>query len=63
MCFAAVTSSESRTNVIFVMFDDLRPLMGAYGHEHMITPNFDRLAAKSVIFDSAHCQVCVSPLK
>jgi iduronate 2-sulfatase len=58
--FLVSTFVESqRTNVLFIMFDDLRPLMGAYGHDYMITPNFDRLAAKSVIFDSAHCQVSV----
>ena len=47
-----------RTNVLFIIYDDLRPLFNAYGEKHMITPNFDRLASKSVLFDSAHCQVC-----
>lgn len=42
-----------------IMFDDLRPELKAYGREHMITPNFDRLAAKSVLFDHAYAQIAV----
>jgi iduronate 2-sulfatase len=60
LTFAVVESSpihDSKKNVLFIIYDDLRPLFNAYGEKHMITPNFDRLASKSVIFDSAHCQV------
>ena len=48
-----------QTNLLFIMFDDLRPDLSIYGKSHMITPNFDRLAAQSVIFDHAVCQVAV----
>jgi iduronate 2-sulfatase len=48
-----------QTNLLFIMFDDLRPELSVYGKHHMITPNFDRLAAKSVVFDTALCQVAV----
>lgn len=41
------------------MFDDMRPLFHSYGEKHMITPNIDRLASKSVIFHNANCQVAV----
>eukprot|EP01036_Dinobryon_divergens_P057863 gene57863-77215_t len=41
------------------MFDDLRPELNIYGKDYMITPNFNRLAAKSVMFDHAYCQVSV----
>ena len=47
-----------QTNFLLIMFDDLRPELSIYGKKGMITPNFDRLAAKSVRFDS-HCQVAV----
>lgn len=47
------------TNFLFIMFDDLRPELSIYGREHMITPNFERLAAKSVVFDYSFCQVAV----
>ena len=48
-----------QTNVLLIMFDDLRPELSVYGKEHMITPNFERLAAKSVIFDQAYTPIAV----
>jgi iduronate 2-sulfatase len=53
------SSTNYRTNILLIMFDDLRPLIRSYGESHMITPNIDRLAAKSVIFQNANCQVAV----
>ena len=46
-------------NFLFVMFDDLRPELNVYGRSHMITPNFDRLASRSVIFDNVFAQIAV----
>lgn len=43
-------------NVLFIIVDDLRPEFGAYGFEHVLSPNLDRLAAGSIRFDRAHCQ-------
>jgi len=48
-----------QTNLLFIMFDDLRPELSVYGKNHMITPNFERLAKKSVVFDIALAQVAV----
>lgn len=48
-----------RNNVLFIMFDDLRPDLECYNRKHMITPNFDRLAKRSVVFDHAYCQIAV----
>lgn len=48
-----------QTNLLFIMFDDLRPDLSFYGREYMLTPNFERLANRSVIFDYAFCQVPV----
>lgn len=48
-----------QTNLLFIIFDDLRPELKVYGREHMITPNFDRLAKRSVIFDNAHTMIAV----
>ena len=47
------------TNLLFIIFDDLRPELSVYGKDHMITPNFERLANRSVVFDYAFCQVAV----
>jgi Sulfatase len=49
----------TQTNLLLIMFDDLRPELSIYGRGHMITPNFERLAARSVVFDHAYCQVAV----
>lgn len=48
-----------QTNVLMIMFDDLRTELSIYNRKHMITPNFERLAARSVIFDQAYCQIAV----
>ena len=48
-----------QTNLLFIMYDDLRPELSVYGKKHMITPNFERLAEKSVVFDIAISQVAV----
>jgi iduronate 2-sulfatase len=50
---------KKQTNLLLIMFDDLRPELAHYGRSHVISPNFDRLAARSVIFDHAYCQVAV----
>ena len=49
----------SQTNLLFIMFDDLRPELSLYDRAHVISPNFERLASKSVIFDFAYAQVAV----
>ena len=49
-------SAEGRYNVLFIMVDDLRPLLGCYGHPEMHTPNIDRLAARGTLFNRAYCQ-------
>ena len=53
------SSNLSQTNLLMIMFDDLRPELSIYGKSHMITPNFERLAKRSVIFDYAFAQVAV----
>ena len=45
-----------RYNVLFIMADDLRPLLGCYGHSEMHTPNIDALAERGTLFNRAYCQ-------
>lgn len=50
-------------NILFVMYDQLRfDYLGCYGHPHLKTPHFDRVAAKGVRFTEAYVQspVCGS---
>ena len=47
-------------NVLFVIFDDLRPNTKlAYGLEQPSMPNVDKLAAKGMTFDHAYCNQAV----
>lgn len=51
----AESADTPKLNVLFVMADDLRPELASFGSP-AITPNFDRLAKRSVQFDRAYCQ-------
>ena len=46
-------------NVLMLMVDDLRPQLGCYGHDNMLSPNIDALAESGTRFDRAYCQVAV----
>lgn len=48
-----------RRNVLFIAVDDLRPQLGCYGHEQMVSPHLDRLASAGVPFSRAYCQQAV----
>ncbi|MEM9479320.1 MAG: family 43 glycosylhydrolase [Verrucomicrobiota bacterium] len=49
--------AKERPNVLLFFIDDLKPMTRDYGHPHMHTPNFDRLASQGVRFENAYCQV------
>lgn len=48
--------AADKPNVLFIVVDDLRPELGAYGHTQIRSPNIDRLARTGVIFERAYCQ-------
>jgi iduronate 2-sulfatase len=48
--------SASRTNVLLIVADDLRCDISAFGNSGAVTPNVDRLAARSRVFGRAYCQ-------
>ncbi|MGB0635413.1 MAG: sulfatase-like hydrolase/transferase [Paracoccaceae bacterium] len=44
-------------NILFIMADQLRwDYLSCYGHQHLHTPNIDKIAAKGVRFDNAFVQ-------
>ncbi|MFW5709896.1 MAG: sulfatase [Bacteroidota bacterium] len=47
-------------NVLFIVVDDLRPELGCYGKSHIHSPHIDKLAAESVLFSRAYCNIPVS---
>ena len=50
-------STSGPANVLFVAVDDLNTWLGCMGgHPQARTPNMDRLAARGVLFQNAHCQ-------
>ncbi len=54
-----VEEKIQRPNVLLLYMDDLRPQLGIYGANQMITPHLDQLAAKGTIFSNAYCNVPV----
>ena len=53
---SAATPQAQKFNVLFIISDDLRPTLGAYGNTIVKTPNIDKLATQGVRFDRAYAQ-------
>ena len=49
----------TQPNILFIAIDDLRPELGCYGAEHIISPNIDKLAREGIVFDRAYCQMAI----
>jgi uncharacterized sulfatase len=52
----AFAASSEHPNILFIVADDLATRLGCYGDKAAITPNIDRLAKESVLFESAYAQ-------
>ena len=57
--FAFSEATDEKKNVLFIVVDDLRPDIGAYGQTYVHTPNIDQLAKESLVFDRAYCQQAI----
>jgi arylsulfatase A-like enzyme len=57
---SSASEDGKRPNVLLILVDDLRPELGVYGAQHMVTPNIDQLAAEGLLFRQAyvHQAVC-----
>jgi len=56
IAMAAKKPSEKKKNVLFIIVEDLKSIMGCYGNPLVKTPNIDRLSQKGLRFDRAYCQ-------
>ena len=52
-------ATSTSPNVLFIAVDDLKPLLGCYGDEHVKSPHIDSLAKVGTTFLNAHCQQAV----
>lgn len=52
----APKKSIKKKNILFIIVEDLKNIMGCYGNPLVRTPNIDRLAQRGVIFNRAYCQ-------
>jgi len=51
--------SDERLNVLFIIVDDLKPLINSYGSNEVYSPNIDRLASNGVLFSKAYTQQAI----
>ena len=49
----------SKPNILFIVVDDLKPLLGCYGNTMVKTPNIDRLAKMATVFNKNYCQQAI----
>ena len=62
LCGCQKSIEKDKRNVLFIIVDDLKPLLGSYGYPEIISPNIDRLASDGVLFSNAYAQqaICLS---
>lgn len=53
------STQQEKQNIVMIIVDDLRPVIGAYGDDKAHTPNIDALAEQGVTFKYAYANVPV----
>jgi len=55
----AQQKKSNKPNILFIAVDDLKPILGCYGNTLIKTPNIDRLAKISTVFNKNYCQQAI----
>lgn len=50
---------KERPNILMIIVDDLKPELGCYDKDYIISPNIDKLADEAVVFKRAYCNIPV----
>lgn len=62
-CTLAVLTSckqeQVPPNILFIAIDDMKPILGCYGDQEIISPNIDDIAERGTLFLNNHCQQAV----
>lgn len=53
------TANPDQHNIVMIIVDDLRPVLGAYGDKNAYSPNIDALAKQGITFKQAYANVPV----
>lgn len=59
LLFAFNFKKKEKPNILFILVDDLRPELGTYGVSLIKSPNIDKFAAGSAVFEQAFCNIPV----
>lgn len=58
-CSEGSSQEQEKPNVLFILVDDLKPAIGAYGNDVAVTPEIDQLASEGMRFDAAYSNQAV----
>ena len=56
---AKTSEAPPQYNILFIAVDDLKPYINSFGYKDVKTPNLDKLAQSSIIFNAIYCQQAV----
>ena len=59
LLLSSCTPEPAAPNILFIAIDDLKPILGCYGDQKIISPNIDKIAEQGTVFLNHHCQQAV----
>lgn len=58
-CQQSNNEKPTKPNILFIAIDDLRPELGCYGNEQILSPNINKLASEGLVFNRTYCQQAI----